>query len=61
MRSSFARIWAWPIVLALLTGTGLASALVADGWGDWWSWVCLGTPVLVAAWCALVPTNRRAR
>lgn len=50
MRSEFRRIWAWPIVLGLLSGSGLITALVADGWGDWWSWLGLGLPVAVAAW-----------
>lgn len=50
MRASFRRVWGWPIALGLVTGTGLVSALLADGWYDWWSWLGLGLPVAVAAW-----------
>ena len=52
MNRSFRQVWAWPIALALLTASGLASALIVDGWGDWWAWLALGTPVLVAGWLA---------
>jgi hypothetical protein len=44
------RIWIWPIALALLTASGLVSALVSEGWGDVWSWISLGIPVAVIAW-----------
>lgn len=44
------RVWTWPVLLGLLTTTGLLSALVSDGWGDVWSWVALGVPVAVTAW-----------
>lgn len=47
------RIWLWPIVLGLLTASGLISALVSDAWGDAWSWVALGVPVLVMGWYGL--------
>lgn len=51
MRSpSFWRLWGWPLAIALLTATGLVSALVSDAAGDWWSWFALGAPVLVMAW-----------
>ncbi len=50
MRPELRRIWGWPIVLGLLSGSGLVSALLADGWYDRWSWLGLGLPVAVAAW-----------
>lgn len=51
VRTPFWRMWGWPIVLGLLTATGLTTALVSDnGWGDWWSWIGLGVPVAVMAW-----------
>lgn len=51
MTPEFKRMWGAPIVLGVLTGTGLVTALVSDnGWGDWWSWVGLGIPVAVMAW-----------
>lgn len=43
----FRTLWAWPIVLGLLTASGLATALISDTWGDWWSWIGLGVPVAV--------------
>jgi len=52
------RLWGWPIVLALLTASGLVSALVSDHWGDVWSWIGLGVPVAVMAWYA---SGRAAR
>lgn len=43
------RLWGWPIVLGVLTASGLVSALVSDGGGDFWSWFALGVPVAVMA------------
>jgi hypothetical protein len=42
-------IWRWPIVLALLTGAGLAAALLADGVGDVVGWLALVVPVVLGA------------
>ena len=50
MTPEFKRLWGWPIVLGLLTASGLFTALVSEGWGDVWSWLGLGIPVLVMAW-----------
>ncbi|MDY0746813.1 hypothetical protein SNE35_20040 [Paucibacter sp. R3-3] len=47
------KLWVWPVALALLTASGLISALVSDGWGDAWSWLALGLPVAVTAWFGL--------
>lgn len=44
------RLWAGPVVLAVLTVAGLASALVGDGWWDAVSWVALGIPMAAALW-----------
>lgn len=49
MSPHFRRVWAWPVALALLTASGLVSALVSDDWGDAWAWLALGLPVLVTA------------
>ena len=46
----FWSLWGGPIAMAVLTTTGLATALVSDTWGDWWSWVGLGVPVAVMGW-----------
>jgi hypothetical protein len=37
------------VALGVLTATGLISALVSDAWGDVWSWLALGAPVVVMA------------
>lgn len=49
MSAHFRRVWAWPIALAVLSASGLASALVSDDWGDGWSWLALGLPLVIAA------------
>ena len=46
------RMWTWPLAIALLTASGLVSALVSDRWGDVWAWIGLGVPLAVAAWFA---------
>jgi hypothetical protein len=43
-------IWSAPALLAVLTGVGLTAALLADGVGDWLSWLTLGVPVATVAW-----------
>ncbi len=60
MKTTMWDLWAWPIALGLLTATGLASALVSDGWGDAWSWLALGVPVCVMAWFSLRRAKRPA-
>ncbi|MPZ42476.1 MAG: hypothetical protein GEV05_03560 [Betaproteobacteria bacterium] len=49
------RTWTWPTALAILTTSGLISALVSEAWGDVWSWLGLGIPVLVIGWFAWHP------
>ncbi|HEX2842723.1 hypothetical protein [Hyphomicrobium sp.] len=44
------RIFAAPILIALVSLVGLISALVADGPMDVLAWVGLGVPVAVCAW-----------
>lgn len=48
--SEFRRLWGWPLLLGLLTASGLFTALMSDHWGDVWSWVALGIPVGVMVW-----------
>jgi len=45
-------VWAYPIVLTLLSLVGLLSALIGDGVWDWVSWISLGVPALL---CCLMP------
>lgn len=53
MKSPFMALWGVPILLAILTALGLASALVGDGVWDGVSALALGTPVAVGAWYAV--------
>lgn len=59
MSRSFWQMWGWPIALGVLSGTGLVSALLADGGYDWWSWLGLGLPLVVAGWCWWRPRRTR--
>ena len=47
------RIWAMPLLLAILTAIGLVAALLGDGVWDAVSGVTLGAPVAVGAWYGL--------
>lgn len=55
MRRPFWRLWGWPLGVGLASGTGLVTALVADGWADWWSWIGLAMPLVLAVWHAWGP------
>ncbi|NEU96461.1 hypothetical protein [Bradyrhizobium uaiense] len=44
---SLTRIFAAPLVIAVVSTVGLISALVGDGWWDAVSWAALGLPVLL--------------
>lgn len=50
MSGPFMRLWGAPILLGVLTGIGLVSALVGDGAWDYLSAATLGIPVVAAAW-----------
>ena len=56
----FWALWGWPIVMGVLSTTGLLTALVSDTWGDWWSWVGLGIPVAVMGWTCWPRTTPKA-
>jgi hypothetical protein len=53
------RLWGWPVLLGLLTASGLVSALVSEAGGDVWSWLALGVPVAVMAWFSGRRPSRR--
>ena len=53
MTSPRVRLWGWPVALGLLIASGLTTALVSEGWGDVWSWLALGLPIVVMAWFGL--------
>ena len=57
----FFRLWGWPLGMGLLMASGLVSALLSDHAGDAWSWVGLGVPVAVMAWCGLKRPARPER
>jgi hypothetical protein len=50
-RRSSMQVWRWPVVLAVLTVSGLFSALLGQS-GVWLplSWLLLGIPLLVILW-----------
>ncbi|WP_231499125.1 hypothetical protein [Comamonas aquatica] len=50
-RRHFLFLWAWPIVLGVLTATGLVAALFSeDGWGDVLAGICLAIPTATGLW-----------
>ena len=53
MSSTRTQLWGCPIALGLLSASGLVTALVSESWGDVWSWVGLGVPVVVMTWYSL--------
>jgi hypothetical protein len=49
-KNSVARVFAWPLVLAIASLIGLLSALIGDAAWDGISWAMLGAPVVAMAW-----------
>jgi hypothetical protein len=39
-----------PIIIGLLSLSGLFSALLFDGIGRYFSWIAVGSPVIVTSW-----------
>jgi hypothetical protein len=56
---AFRRVWAMPIVLGVLTLSGLVAGLLADGAWDLGAAAALALPVLVGAWHAFRPARPR--
>ncbi|WP_222837292.1 hypothetical protein [Dyadobacter fermentans] len=50
MKSNFWKVWGMPIVIGILSGIGLISALTGDDIWDAISWLTLGFPVVVGFW-----------
>ncbi len=48
--ATFLRVFGMPMLLALVSASGLLSALLGDGVWDVLSWFALGTPVAVIVW-----------
>lgn len=57
---SLRQIFVIPLVLGILTTVGLIAALVGDGIWDWLSWVTLGIPTVVCAYCLAVAQGRKS-
>lgn len=51
--SNFWKVFAIPLLIALLTATGLFSALLGDGLWDAPSWLGLGIPAVIGLWALL--------
>jgi hypothetical protein len=58
---SASQIWGMPIVIGMLSGIGLLSALLGDGMWDALSWLALTAPLVVTIWCVVrsLPRGRR--
>lgn len=56
-RSSLQRIYGAPFALAILSGIGLISALLADGVWDVVSWFALSATVAVIGWHVARPAR----
>lgn len=52
------KLWGMPILLGLLSGIGLISALLEDGPWDWLSWLALGIPTALMLWFWLRPAPK---
>ena len=50
MKNTFWKVWLAPVILGLLSGIGLISALTGDDIWDFVSWLTLGIPVAITIW-----------
>lgn len=53
MKLTLWQIFRQPMLLAVLTLTGLLAALLGDGGWDWTSWLCLGWVCAVGSYYSL--------
>jgi hypothetical protein len=56
-------IFRWPLLIAVLSGLGLVSALLGDGFYDLLSWLGLAIPLLLIGrvWARLPSRARESR
>ena len=54
------RILRLPAAIFLITTTGLAAALLGDGWWRWLSWALIAVPVIVITAASLSLPARRS-
>lgn len=47
---SFGKVYGPPVILALITATGLLSALFGDGVWDEVSWIAMAVPLAIIFW-----------
>jgi hypothetical protein len=57
-RGSVRRVFAIPLLLAVLSAIGLIAALIGDDFWDALSWLGLGVPVVVILWYVARPERR---
>jgi hypothetical protein len=50
MNASFKRMWSRPILIGIITGVGLISALLGDDAWDYLSACALAVPVVASFW-----------
>jgi len=53
------RLWGKPLLIALLSITGLIAALVGDNYWDVYSWIALGIPVVIVIRSYYFPAKRQ--
>ena len=58
-RTSLAAIFAIPLLVAVVSAVGLASALLGDGIWDALSWLTLSVPIVLAMTCWGVSRRRQ--
>lgn len=59
MKSTFWKVWGIPVVIGILSGIGLLSALTGDGFYDLISWLTLGLPVIITIWFLVKMKDRK--
>jgi hypothetical protein len=47
-----------PIVIGLLSLTGLISALLFDEFGRYFSWIAVGSPIMLLSWIVVQQRHR---
>lgn len=52
------RLWGKPLLIGLLSITGLIAALVGDNYWDVYSWLALGLPVVIMIRSYYFPAKR---
>jgi hypothetical protein len=58
-RQSLGAIFLVPAVIAVVSSTGLLSALLGDGLWDAVSWLTLAVPIAIAGWFGWLRRRRR--